>query len=56
MSKTPRTDEHLRMKAENGLVAVVSREFARQLETELADAMAKLKDLEEKMRKQKVTK
>jgi hypothetical protein len=38
MSKTPRTDEHLRMKRENGLVAVVSREFARQLETELAEA------------------
>lgn len=34
MSKTPRTDEHLRMKEENGHVAVVSREFARQLEME----------------------
>lgn len=37
MSKTPRTDEHLRMKEENGHVAIVSRDFARQLETELAD-------------------
>ncbi|NCB47924.1 hypothetical protein EOM81_13055 [bacterium] len=37
-SKTPRTDEHLRMKKENGHVAVVSREFARQLEVELAEA------------------
>jgi hypothetical protein len=34
MSETPRTDEHLRMKAENGQVAVVNREFARQLERE----------------------
>lgn len=34
MSETPRTDEHLRMKAENGQVAVVNREFARQLECE----------------------
>ena len=56
MSETPRTDEHLRMKAENGHVAIVGREFARQLERELADAMAKLRDLEEKMRKQEVTK
>lgn len=38
MSETPRTDEHLRVKEENGHVAVVSREFARQLETELAEA------------------
>lgn len=37
MSKTPRTDEHLRMKEKNGHVAIVSRDFARQLETELAD-------------------
>jgi hypothetical protein len=37
MSKTPRTDEHLRMKEENGHVAIVSRDFARQLEAELAD-------------------
>jgi hypothetical protein len=37
MSKTPRTDEHLRMKEENGHAVIVSRDFARQLETELAD-------------------
>ncbi len=37
MSETPRTDEHLRIKRENGLVAVVSREFARQLEMENRD-------------------
>lgn len=55
MSKTPRTDEHLRMKEENGHVAVVSNEFARQLEEELADALAKLRRLEEKMRKEKET-
>jgi hypothetical protein len=56
MSDTPRTDEHLRWKRENGYVAIVSQDFARQLERELADAMAKLRDLEEKMRRQKVTK
>jgi hypothetical protein len=53
MSETPRTDEHLRMKAENGHVAIVGREFARQLERELADAIAKLRKLEEKMRKKR---
>src|SRR5574343_167582 len=37
MSKTPRTDEHLRMKEENGHLVVVSADFARQLETELAE-------------------
>jgi hypothetical protein len=37
MSKTPRTDEHLRMKEENGHTVIVSSEFVRQLETELAD-------------------
>ena len=56
MNKTPRVDEHLRWKRENGYVAIVGIEFARQLERELADAMAKLRDLEEKMRKQEVTK
>jgi hypothetical protein len=35
--ETPRTDEHLRMKEENGHVVIVSRDFARQLETELVD-------------------
>ena len=48
MSETPRTDEHLRMKEENGHIAIVSREFARQLERELAEALAKLRKLEEK--------
>ena len=56
MSDTPRTDEHLRWKRENGYVAIVSQDFARQLERELAAAIAKLRELEEKMRKQKVTK
>ena len=40
MSDTPRTDEHLRWKRENGYVAIVSQDFARQLERELADAQA----------------
>jgi hypothetical protein len=48
MSETPRTDEHLRRKEENGHVAVVSREFARQLETELAAAIAELRELRKK--------
>lgn len=45
MKKTPRTDEHLRMKEENGHVAVVSREFARQLEAELAEALGEIRGL-----------
>ena len=56
MSETPRTDEHLRKKRENGHVVIVGIEFARQLETELTTAIAELRKLEEKMRKQKVTK
>ena len=40
MSETPRTDEHLRWRRDNGLVAVISREFARGLEIELAEARA----------------
>ena len=48
MSDTPRTDEHLRMKEENGHTVVVSSEFARQLEIELAAAKAKLRKLREK--------
>ena len=48
MSETPRTEGHLRMKEENGHIAIVSREFARQLERELAEALAKLRKLEEK--------
>ena len=43
MSETPRTDEHLRMKEENGHVVIVSSEFARQLERELADALGEIK-------------
>lgn len=46
MSETPRTDEHLRWKRENGYIAIVSQDFARQLETELAAAIAKLRELE----------
>ena len=42
MSKTPRTDEHLRMKEENGHTVKVSSEFARQLERELAEARAEI--------------
>jgi hypothetical protein len=38
MTKTPRTDEHLRWRRENGYVAIITQDFARQLETELADA------------------
>ncbi len=34
MSKTPRTDEHLRKKKANGHVVIVSSDFARQLEQE----------------------
>ncbi len=49
MSETPRTDEHLRWKRENGHIAIVSIEFARQLEIELAAAIAELRILEEKM-------
>ena len=56
MSETPRTDEHLRWKRENGYIAIISQDFARQLEEELADALAKLRRLREKMRKQEVTK
>ena len=47
MSDTPRTDEHLRWKRENGYVAIVSQDFARQLERELADAKEKLRKLDE---------
>lgn len=45
MSKTPRTDEHLRMKEENGHTVIVSSEFAQQLETELAEARAEIERL-----------
>ena len=43
--KTPKTDEHLRRKEENGHVVIVSREFARQLEIELAEARAEIERL-----------
>ena len=56
VSETPRTDEHLRWKRENGYIAIISQDFARQLEIELANALAELRDLKEKMRKQEVTK
>ena len=45
MSKTPRTDEHLRMKEESGHTVKVSSEFARQLERELAEARAEIERL-----------
>jgi len=45
MSETPRTDEHLRMKEENGHTVVVSSEFAHQLETELAEALGEIRGL-----------
>lgn len=50
MSDTPRTDEHLRRKQENGHVVIVSSEFARQLETELAEARAEIERLNKNMR------
>lgn len=42
MSNTPRTDEHLRWRRENGYVAIITQDFARQLETELAAAQAEI--------------
>ena len=44
MSKTPRIDEHLRMKEENGHTVKVGSEFARQLERDLADKNKQLYD------------
>ena len=55
MNKTPRTDKAAFTAVFGGPV-VVDVDFARELEVELADAMAELKKLREKMRKQKVTK
>ena len=55
MTETPRTDKEAYVAAYGGNV-VVYADFARELEIELADALTKLRDLEEKMRKQKVTK
>ena len=49
MTKTPRTDEHLRWRRENGYVAIITQDFARQLETELAAAIAELRELKKKM-------
>ena len=40
--ETPRTDEHLRWRRENGYVAIITQDFARQLETELAEAQAEI--------------
>jgi len=49
MSKTPRTDQAAFEANFSGTVfKVVDAYFARQLETELAEAMAKLRDIEEK--------
>lgn len=42
MSETPRTDEYLRRRKENGHTVVVSIDFARQLEAELAEAQAEI--------------
>ena len=45
MSKTPRTDEQLKLEAffdGIGIVETVEIEFAQQLETELADARAEI--------------
>jgi len=57
MSKTPRTDQAAFEANFSGTVfKVVDAYFARQLETELAAAKAKLRELRKKMRKQKVTK
>ena len=44
--ETPRTDEHLRMKEENGHTVIVSRDFARQLEQE-NNNLRNLLDVEE---------
>lgn len=41
-TKTPRTDEHLRWRRENGYVAIITQDFARQLEIELAEARAEI--------------
>lgn len=35
--ETPRTDEHLRWRRENGYVAIITQDFARQLERENED-------------------
>ena len=50
MSKTPRTDEHLRMKEENGHAVIVSDDFARQLETELADKDKLIENMQRRVR------
>jgi len=47
-TKTPRTDKAAFV-AEFGGPVVVDADFARQLESELAEAMAKLRKLREKM-------
>jgi hypothetical protein len=50
MSKTPRTDKHLRWKRENGHVAIISQDFARQLEIELAEVQNEIERLETELR------
>ena len=45
MSETPRTDEYLHRKKENGHTVIVSSDFARQLEKELAEAQAEIERL-----------
>ena len=46
--ETPRTDEHLRWRRENGYVAIITQDFARQLEIELAEARAEIERLRRK--------
>ena len=59
MSETPRTDEYLHRREENGHTVVVSIEFARQLEIELADKekqLAEAWDEIERLKKNRKTK
>lgn len=51
MGKTPRTDEHLRWRRENGYVAIITQDFARQLETELAEKEKQLAEAQELIKK-----
>ena len=53
MTKTPRTDEQLKLEAFMdgfGIVETVEVEFAQQLEAELADARAEIERLKEKIK------
>ena len=49
-TKTPRTDEHLRWRRENGYVAIITQDFARQLEIELAEVQNEIERLETELR------